>query len=166
MWRLALPTLKSSDFPSLSFYYYLLVVVLSIFLSFVGFAFGVYRIITNTSTSTILSMGFLKNDMNHPLSLSLSLSIYIYIHTIYIHYIFSTVKFSKYKFYNKLLSGVILLKVTLYVTWTLIYIYENNLLLRKWYEYNFFYNKFRKTTRFTHTYLFLVTCLIKNKMFI
>ena len=120
MWRLALPTLKSSDFPSLSFYYYLLVVVLSIFLSFVGFAFGVYRIITNTSTSTILSMGFLKNDMNHPLSLSLSLSlslyIYIYIYTIYIHYIFSTVKFSKYKFYNKLLSGVILLKVTLYIT--------------------------------------------------
>ena len=90
MWRLALPTLKSSDFPSLSFFYYLLVVALSIFLSFVGFAFGVYRIITNTSTSTILSMGFLKNDMNHPLSLSLSLSLSLYI---YIHYIFSTVKF-------------------------------------------------------------------------
>ena len=108
MWRLALPTLKSSDFPSLSFYYYLLVLVLSIFLSFVGFAFGVYRIITNTSTSTILSMGFLKNDMNHPLSLSLSL----YIYTLYI---FNS-EISKYKFYNKLLSGVILLKVTLYVT--------------------------------------------------
>ena len=36
----------------------------------------------------------------------------------------STVGFSKYEFYNKLLSGVILLWVTLGVTWTQpIYIY-------------------------------------------
>ena len=36
----------------------------------------------------------------------------------------SSVGFSKYKFYNKLLDGVILLKVTLSVTWTQhIYIY-------------------------------------------
>ena len=30
----------------------------------------------------------------------------------------STVRFSKYEFYNKLLGGVILLRVTLSVTWT------------------------------------------------
>ena len=30
----------------------------------------------------------------------------------------STIKFSKYEFYNKLLGGVTLLKVTPYVTWT------------------------------------------------
>ena len=35
----------------------------------------------------------------------------------------STVGFSKYEFYNKLLTGVILLKVISSVTWTLPYIY-------------------------------------------
>ena len=35
----------------------------------------------------------------------------------------STVGFSKYEFYNKLLRGVILLKVISSVTWTLPYIY-------------------------------------------
>ena len=35
----------------------------------------------------------------------------------------STVSFSKYEFYNKLLRGVILLKVISSVTWTLPYIY-------------------------------------------
>ena len=35
----------------------------------------------------------------------------------------STVGFSKYKFYNKLLGGVILLRVTPGVTWTQPYIY-------------------------------------------
>ena len=35
----------------------------------------------------------------------------------------STVRFSKYEFYNKLLGGVILFKVTLCVSWTQPYIY-------------------------------------------
>ena len=35
----------------------------------------------------------------------------------------STVEFSKYEFYNKLLGDVILLRVTLGVTWTRPYIY-------------------------------------------
>ena len=35
----------------------------------------------------------------------------------------STVKFSKYEFYNKLLDGVTLLKLTPDVTWTQLYIY-------------------------------------------
>ena len=35
----------------------------------------------------------------------------------------STAGFSKYEFYNKLLGGVILLKVTSSVTWTLPFIY-------------------------------------------
>ena len=35
----------------------------------------------------------------------------------------STVWFSKYKFYNKLFGGVILLRVTLGVIWTQPYIY-------------------------------------------
>ena len=30
----------------------------------------------------------------------------------------STVRFSKYEFYNKLLGGVTLLRVTPYITWT------------------------------------------------
>ena len=35
----------------------------------------------------------------------------------------STVRFSKHEFYNKLLGGITLLKVTLGVTWTQSYIY-------------------------------------------
>ena len=35
----------------------------------------------------------------------------------------STIGFSKYEFYNNLLGGVILLRVTLVVTWTQPYIY-------------------------------------------
>ena len=35
----------------------------------------------------------------------------------------STVRFSKYKFYNKLLGEVTLLRVTLFITWTQLYIY-------------------------------------------
>ena len=56
----------------------------------------------------------------------------------------STVGFSKYEFYNKLLDGIILLRVTPSVTWTqliYIYIYIYNIIYMHELErcYNFYF---------------------------